>query len=69
MEFNACDKANDFKGKKRTQDLLDYVHQAGSVGSPDCDVICGKSEMRETGKFCKIYCHATQKKWPGLTPE
>ena len=22
--------------------------------------------MRETGKYCKIYCHTTQKKWPEL---
>ena len=31
IEFNACDKADDFKGKKRKEDLLDYVHQ-GSGG-------------------------------------
>jgi hypothetical protein len=22
--------------------------------------------MRETGKYCKTYCHTTQKKWPEL---
>jgi hypothetical protein len=22
--------------------------------------------MRENGKYCKIYCHTTQKKWPKL---
>jgi hypothetical protein len=22
--------------------------------------------MRETGKYCKIYCHTTQNKWPEL---
>jgi hypothetical protein len=24
--------------------------------------------MREIGKYCKIYCHASQKKWPELIP-
>jgi hypothetical protein len=27
IEFNACDKADDFKGKKRKENLVDYVHQ------------------------------------------
>jgi hypothetical protein len=31
IEFNACDKADDFKGKMRKEDLVDYVHQ-GSGG-------------------------------------
>jgi hypothetical protein len=25
--------------------------------------------MKEIGKYCKIYCHVTQKKWPELTPQ
>jgi hypothetical protein len=25
--------------------------------------------MREIGKYCKIYCHTTQKKWPELIPK
>jgi len=25
--------------------------------------------MRETGKYCKIDCHTTQKKWPELIPK
>ena len=25
--------------------------------------------MREIGMSCKIYCHTTQKKWPGLIPK
>jgi hypothetical protein len=32
IEFNACDKAYDFKVKKRKEDLVDYVHQ-GSGGT------------------------------------
>jgi hypothetical protein len=31
IEFNACNKADDFKGKKRKENLVDYVHQR-SVG-------------------------------------
>ena len=31
IEFNPCDKADNFKGKKRKEDLVDYVHQ-GSGG-------------------------------------
>jgi len=27
-----------------------------------------ESVIRETGKYCKIYCHAKQKKWPVLIP-
>jgi len=25
--------------------------------------------MREIGKYCKIYCHTTQKKWPQRIPK
>jgi hypothetical protein len=32
MEFNACDKADDFKSENRKEDLVDNVHQAESVG-------------------------------------
>ena len=31
IEFNACDKADDFKGKERKKDLVDYAYQ-GSGG-------------------------------------
>ena len=31
VEVNACDKAGDSKGKKRKEDLVDYVRQ-GSGG-------------------------------------
>jgi len=31
IEFNVCDKADNFKGKKRKEDQVDYVHQ-GSGG-------------------------------------
>jgi hypothetical protein len=27
IEFNACDKADDFKGKERKENLVDSVHQ------------------------------------------
>jgi hypothetical protein len=32
IEFNACDKADDFKGKKRKENQVDYVHQERSGG-------------------------------------
>ena len=35
IEFNTCDKTNDFKGKKRKEDLVDYVYQ-GSAESSNC---------------------------------
>jgi hypothetical protein len=32
IEFNACDKTDDFKGMKRKEKLVDYVHQERSRG-------------------------------------
>ena len=43
IEFNACDKADDFKGKARKEDLVDYAHQ-GSGESPNCEWIYAKQE-------------------------
>ena len=45
MEFNVCDKADDFKGKKRKEDLVDCVHQQEVWQSADRDEICAKLEM------------------------
>jgi hypothetical protein len=42
IEFNACDTADDFKGKKRKEDLVDYVYQERSRGRSDSDWICVK---------------------------
>jgi hypothetical protein len=27
IEFNACNKADDYKGKKEEEELVDYIHQ------------------------------------------
>jgi hypothetical protein len=32
IEFNACDKADDFKGKKRKKNQVDYVYQETNGG-------------------------------------
>jgi hypothetical protein len=32
IEFNACDTADDFTGKMRKENQVDYVHQARSGG-------------------------------------
>jgi hypothetical protein len=44
IEFNACDKADDLKGKKRTEDLVDYIHQ-GSGGQSKL-----RMDLCETGE-------------------
>ena len=44
IEFNACDKADDFKGKERKEDLVDYVHQ-GSGGESKLQIeLCDTRE-------------------------
>jgi hypothetical protein len=38
IELNECDKADEFKSKKRKEDQVDYVHQENKWGeSLDCD--------------------------------
>jgi hypothetical protein len=44
IEVNACDKADDSKGKKRKEDLVDTVHQ-GSGGESKL-----RMDLRETGE-------------------
>jgi hypothetical protein len=44
IEFNACDKADDSKGKRGKEDLVDYVHQ-GSGGQSKL-----RMDLCETGK-------------------
>ena len=41
-EFNPCDKADDFKDKKRKEDMVDDVHKVGE--SPNCEWIYEKHE-------------------------
>jgi hypothetical protein len=47
IEFNACDKADDMKGKTRTRkvDLVDYSHQEGSGGKSRLQL-----DLYETGE-------------------
>ena len=49
IEFNACDKAYDFKGKERKEDLVDYSHQ-GSGGESKLRMdLCetGEADLRD----------------------
>ena len=49
IEVNACNKADDSKGKKRKEDLVHYVHQ----GSPNCKWIYAKQEKLIQGTHDK----------------
>ena len=49
IEFNACDKADEFKGKMRKEDLVDYIHQ-GSGGESKLRMdVCetGEADLRD----------------------
>jgi hypothetical protein len=43
---------------------LDVTVRYSPIRHPKSNPV--KCVMRETGKYCKIYCHTTQKKWPEL---
>jgi hypothetical protein len=49
IEFNSSDKADDFKGKKRKEDLVYYVHQGSGVESKLEMDLCetGKADLRD----------------------
>ena len=42
-EFTACNKADDFKDKKRKEDIVNYVHR-GLGESTNCEWIYAKQE-------------------------
>jgi hypothetical protein len=45
-EFNASDKADEFKGKKRKKNQADYVHQERSGGESSLQLdLCETEEM------------------------
>jgi hypothetical protein len=49
IEFNVCDKADDFKGKERKEDLVDYIQQ-GSGGESKLQIdLCntGEADLRD----------------------
>jgi hypothetical protein len=49
IECNDCDKADAFKGKKRKEDQVDYVHQERSGGESRL-----RLDLCETGVAVKI---------------
>jgi len=46
---------------------LDVTIRYSSIRHPESIPV--ECVMREIGKYCKIYCHTTQKKWPELIPK
>ena len=56
IELNACDKADDFKGKMRKEDLVDYVYQ-GSGGESKLRMdVCetGEADLREPRQVSEV---------------
>ena len=48
IECNACDKADNFKVKNGKKDVVDYVHQEGSVGESGLRLkLCERGNERE----------------------
>jgi hypothetical protein len=43
---------------------LDVTVRYSPIRHPESNPV--ERVMRKTGKYCKIYCHTTQKKWPEL---
>jgi hypothetical protein len=43
---------------------LDVTVRYSPIRHPESNPV--ERVMRETGKYCKIYCYTTQKKWPEL---
>jgi len=59
IEFNACDKADDIRGKKRVrnEDLVDYVHQEGSGGESRLQLdVCktGEADLRDPQQISEV---------------
>jgi hypothetical protein len=46
---------------------LDVTVRYSPIRHPESNPV--ECVMREIGKYCKIYCHTTQKKWPELIPK
>jgi hypothetical protein len=56
IEVNACDKADYSKGKKRKEDLVDYVHQ-GSGGESKLRMdLCetGEAHLRDPRQVSEV---------------
>ena len=56
IEFNSCDKAGDFKGKKRKGDLVDYIHQESGRESKLRMDLCktGKADLRDPRQVSEV---------------
>ena len=56
IEFNACDKADDPKGKKRKEDLLDYVHQRSGGESKLRMDLCetGEADLKDPRQVSEV---------------
>jgi hypothetical protein len=52
---------------KKKLSELDVTIRNSPIRHPEANPV--ERVMRETGKYCKIYCHMTQKKWPELIPK
>jgi hypothetical protein len=59
------DHGKQFTSPKKLSELHVTVRYS-PVRHPESNPV--ERVMRENGKYCKIYCHTTQKKWPELIP-
>jgi hypothetical protein len=49
---------------KKKLSELDVTVRYSPIRHPESNPV--ERVMREIGKYCKIYCHTTQKKWPEI---
>ena len=56
IEFNPCNKADDFKGKKRKENLVDYVHQGSGRKSKLQMDLCktGEADLRDLRQVSEV---------------
>jgi hypothetical protein len=56
IEFNACDKADDFKDKMRKEDLVDYVYQGNGGESKLRRYVCerGEADLRDPRQVSEV---------------
>jgi hypothetical protein len=52
---------------KKKLSELDVTVRYSPIRHPESNPV--ERVMRESGKYCKIYCHTTQKKWPEIIPK
>jgi hypothetical protein len=55
IELNACDKADEFKGKMRKEDLVDYLHQgSGGESKLRMDVSETEADLRDPRQVSEV---------------